>query len=96
MKTNHSNINERTQRALITFCALSLVQNQQYTHFLGMFKHAEKQKFNDLIRASESFVKTIQSNLDKDSLKAVEDMENYMHNFIFDLVEGKEFVIINK
>lgn len=91
MKTNHSNINERTQRALITFCAIAKVNNEQYTNFLGMFKHAEKQKFNDLIRSSESFVKTIQTNLDKDSLKAVEDMENYMHNFIFDLVEGKEF-----
>jgi lipopolysaccharide biosynthesis regulator YciM len=88
-------LQETTQRALITFCALSKVQNQQYTHFLGMFKHAEKQKFNDLIRASESFVKTINANLDEQSLKAVEDMENYLHDMIFSLVEGKEFITKN-
>jgi len=75
---NHSNeLQERTQRALIVFCAIAKVNNEQYTNFLGMFKHAEKQKFNDLIRASESFVKTINANLDEQSLKAVEDMEGY-------------------
>jgi hypothetical protein len=58
-----------------------------------MFKHLEKQKFNDLINASESFVKTINSNLDAESLKSVDDMENYLHDFIFDLIEGKEFTI---
>ena len=96
MKTNLSNkLQERTQRALIVFCAIAKVNNEQYTNFLGMFKHAEKQKFNDLIRSSESFVKTINANLDEQSLKAVEDMEEYMHNFIFSLVEGKEFVTKN-
>ena len=96
MKTNLSNkLQERTQRALIVFCAIAKVNNEQYTNFLGMFKHAEKQKFNDLIRSSESFVKTINANLDEQSLKAVEDMENYMHDFIFSLVEGKEFITKN-
>jgi len=93
---NHSNeLQERTQRALITFCAIAKVNNEQYTNFLGMFKHTEKQKFNDLIRASESFVKTINANLDEQSLKAVEDMEEYLHQMIFDLIEGKEFVTKN-
>lgn len=87
---------EQTQRALIVFCALARTNNEQYTRFLGMFKHLEKQKFNDLIRASESFVKTINSNLDAESLKAVDDMENFLHDFIFDLIEGKEFTIFDK
>ena len=87
---------EQTQRALIVFCALARTNNEQYCHFLGMFKHLEKQKFNDLIRASESFVKTINSNLDAESLKAVDDMENFLHDFIFDLIEGKEFTIFDK
>jgi hypothetical protein len=86
------NLEERTQRALIVFCALAKVNNEQYTNFLGMFKHSEKQKFNNLIIASESFVKTVNSNLDPKSLKAVEDMESYLHNFIFTLVEGREFI----
>lgn len=88
-----SNKQEQLQRALIVFCAIAKVNNEQYTHFLGMFKHAEKQKFNQFIIASESFCKTIKSNLDEQSLKAVEDMENYMHDFIFTLIEGKEFKI---
>lgn len=85
-------LEERTQRALIVFCALAKVNNEQYTNFLGMFKHTEKQKFNNLIIASESFVKTINSNLDPKSLKAVNDMESYLHDFIFTLVEGREFI----
>lgn len=85
-------LEQRTQRALIVFCAIAKTNNEQYTNFLGMFKHSEKQKFNDLIRASESFVKTIYANLDPESLKAVEDMETYLHDFIFTLVEGKEFI----
>jgi hypothetical protein len=87
-------IEEQTRRALIVFCANALVQNEQYTHFLGRFKHLEKQKFNDLIRASDMFVKTIKTNLDEVSLKAVSDMENYMHDFIFTLIEGKEYINI--
>ena len=90
-----SELEQQTQRALIVFCANALVQNEQYTHFLGRFKHLEKQKFNDLIRASNMFVKTIKANLDTESLKAVSDMENYMHDFIFTLIEGKEFINIS-
>lgn len=82
---------QQLQRALMVFCAIAKVNNEQYTHFLGMFKHAEKQKFNEFITASESFCKTIKHNLDAESLKAVEEMENYMHEFIFTLIEGKEF-----
>ena len=89
-----SELEQQTQRALIVFCANALVQNEQYTHFLGRFKHLEKQKFNDLIRASNMFVKTIKANLDTESLKEVSDMENYMHDFIFTLIEGKEFINI--
>ena len=89
-----SELEQQTQRALIVFCANALVQNEQYTHFLGRFKHLEKQKFNDLIRASNMFVKTIKANLDTESLNAVSDMENYMHDFIFTLIEGKEFINI--
>lgn len=86
----------QTQRALIVFCALSVVQSEAYTHFLGRFRHLEKQKFNDLIRSSDMFVKTIKTNLDEQSLKAVNDMENYMHDFIFTLINGKEFINIKK
>ena len=87
-------LEDQTQRALTVFCSLAIVQNEQYTHFLGRFKHLEKQKFNDLIRASDMFVKTIKTNLDEVSLKAVSDMENYMHDFIFTLIEGKEYINI--
>ena len=89
-----SEIELQTQRALIVFCSLAKVQNEMYTYFLGRFKHLEKQKFNDLIRASDMFIKTIKENLDDQSLKAVSDMENYMHDFIFTLIEGKEYINI--
>lgn len=84
--------NERTQRALIAFCAIAKTNNEMYTNFLGMFKHKEKQKFNDLIRASEAFCKTINENMDEQSKKATDDMESYMHDFLFTLIEGNEFV----
>jgi hypothetical protein len=87
-------IEQQTQRALIVFCSLSMVQGDAYTHFLGRFKHLEKQKFNDLIRASDMFVKTIKTNLDAESLKAVEQMTDYMHNFVYTLIKGDEYIEI--
>lgn len=67
-----------------------------YTYFLGRFKHLEKQKFNDLIRASDMFIKTIKTNLDDQSLKAVEQMDENLHNFIYTLVKNEEFIELKK
>lgn len=89
-------IEQQTQRALIVFCSLAKVQNEMYTYFLGRFKHLEKQKFNDLIRASDMFIKTIKTNLDDQSLKAVEQMDENLHNFIYTLVKNEDFIELKK
>jgi len=91
-----SELEQQTQRALIVFCSLAMVQNEMYTYFLGRFKHLEKQKFNDLIRASDMFVKTINHNLDEVSLKAVMQMDENMHNFIYTLIKNEEFIELKK
>jgi hypothetical protein len=91
-----SEIELQTQRALIVFCSLAKVQNEMYTYFLGRFKHLEKQKFNDLIRASDMFIKTIKTNLDNQSLKAVEQMDENLHNFIYTLIKNEEFINLKK
>lgn len=91
-----SEIEQQTQRALIVFCSLAKVQNEMYTYFLGRFKHLEKQKFNDLIRASDMFIKTIKNNLDEQSLKAVEQMDENLHNFIYTLVKNEDFIELKK
>jgi hypothetical protein len=89
-------IEQQTQRALIVFCSLAKVQNEMYTYFLGRFRHLEKQKFNDLIRASDMFIKTIKTNLDEQSLNAVEQMDENLHNFIYTLIKNEEFIEIKK
>lgn len=81
---------EQTQKALLMFVALAKVQNQAYTQFLGGFRHQEKQKFNDLIRASESFAKTVRANMDAQSLEATDKLEDYFMEFCFSLIQGKE------
>jgi hypothetical protein len=91
-----SEIELQTQRALIVFCSLAKVQNEMYTYFLGRFKHLEKQKFNDLIRASDMFIKTLKTNLDNQSLKAVEQMDENLHNFIYTLIKNEEFINLKK
>ena len=91
-----SEIELQTQRALIVFCSLAKVQNEMYTYFLGRFKHLEKQKFNELIRASDMFIKTIKTNLDEQSLKAVEQMDENLHNFIYTLVKNEDFIELKK
>ncbi len=91
-----SEIELQTQRALIVFCSLAKVQNEMYTYFLGRFKHLEKQKFNDLIRASDMFIKTIKTNLDNQSLNAVEQMDENLHNFIYTLIKNEEFIELKK
>lgn len=89
-------IEQQTQRALIVFCSLAKVQNEMYTYFLGRFKHLEKQKFNDLIRASDMFIKTIKTNMDSQSIQAVELMDENLHNFIYTLIKNEEFINLKK
>ena len=89
-------IEQQTQRALIVFCSLAKVQNEMYTYFLGRFKHLEKQKFNDLIRASDMFIKTIKTNMDNQSIQAVELMDENLHNFIYTLIKNEEFINLKK
>jgi hypothetical protein len=91
-----SEIEQQTQRALIVFCSLAKVQNEMYTYFLGRFKHLEKQKFNDLIRASDMFIKTIKTNMDNQSIQAVELMDENLHNFIYTLIKNEEFINLKK
>jgi hypothetical protein len=91
-----SEIELQTQRALIVFCSLAKVQSEMYTYFLGRFKHLEKQKFNDLIRASDMFIKTLKNNLDEQSLKAVQQMDENLHNFIYTLIKNEEFIKLIK
>jgi len=81
---------EQTQKALLMFVALCKVQNQTYTQFIGAFRHSEKQKFNELIRASESFAKTVRANMDEQSLEATDKLEDYFMEFCFSLIKGKE------
>lgn len=95
-------LQEQTRRALMIFCALSKVQNESYTRFLGMFKHTEKQKFNDLRKASDIFCRTVGDNFPDESIDAVNKLEEYFQDFIFSLIKRGDFtldsntILINK
>lgn len=84
-------LQQRTHRALILFIALSKVQNESYTHFIGMFKHSDKQAFNDLITASNRFISGVKKNLPEESIKATDDLELYFNEFCFTLIKEQEF-----
>ncbi|WP_298845696.1 hypothetical protein [uncultured Clostridium sp.] len=86
-------LQQQTHRALLIFCALSKVQNESYTRFLGMFKHSDKQKFNELIKSSNMFCKTIETNFPEDSIKSVNSLEEYFQDFIFSLVKRGDFTL---
>lgn len=82
---------QRTHKALIIFIALSRVQNESYTHFLGMFKHEQKQIFNHLINASNTFIKTVEKTLPQQSINATNELEEYFQGFTATLIDDKEF-----
>lgn len=86
-------LSQQTHRALLMFIAQAKVQNESYTHFLGMFRHSDKQKFNNLIVASESFCKTIKHNLPQESIDAVDRLEEYFQDFMFSLIKNGDFTI---
>lgn len=79
-------------RALIMFIAQAKTMNESYTHFLGMFKHSEKQAFNNLVSASNMFCKTIKNNLPQESIDAADKLEEYMQDFMFTLIKNGEFM----
>ena len=86
-------ISQQTHRALLIFCALSKVQNESYTRFLGMFKHEDKHKFNELIKSSNMFCKTIETNFPDKSKDAVDKLEEYFQDFIFSLIKRGDFTL---
>lgn len=85
-------LEQRTHRALLMFIAQAKTMNESYTHFLGMFKHSEKQAFNNLVAASNMFCKTIKNNLPQESIDAADKLEEYMQDFMFTLIKNGEFM----
>lgn len=85
-------LEQQTHRALLMFIAQAKTQNESYTHFLGMFKHSEKQSFEGLVKASNWFCKTINSNLPQESIDAANRLEEYLQDFIFTLIKKGEFM----
>ena len=67
---------------------MAKAQNEEYTRFLGMFSHRDKQLFNELIRVSERFNRQVYSRLDEESKKAVETVQDMLHDFVFKVVEN--------
>lgn len=86
-------LEQTTHRALLIFCALSKVQNESYTRFLGMFKHEDKHKFNELIKSSNMFCKTMEVNFPDKSIDAVNKLEEYFQDFIFSLIKRGDFTL---
>ena len=82
---------EITHRALLIFIALSKTQNESYTRFLGMFRHGEKQAFNNLINASNLFCSKISDNLPAESVEAADKLEGYFQDFLYTLIQNGEF-----
>lgn len=86
-------LEQTTHRALLIFIALQKVTNNSYTHFLGMFKHSEKQAFNNLIAASNLFCSKTSDNLPKESIEAADRLEEYLQDFIYTLIKDGEFTL---
>lgn len=86
-----SNQGEILHRALLIFIAISKVNNEGYTRFLGAFKHDEKQSFNNLVKASELFCKTVSANFPKESIEAADKLEEYFTEMIFTMIKEGEF-----
>jgi len=85
-------LEQQTHRALLMFVAQAKTMNESYTHFLGMFKHSEKQAFNGLVTASNLFCKTVKNNLPQESIDAADKLEEYMQDFMFTLIKQGEFM----
>lgn len=88
----HEELEQQVHRALLMFIAQAKTMNESYTHFLGMFKHSEKQAFNNLVSASNMFCKTIKNNLPQESIDAADKLEEYMQDFMFTLIKQGEFM----
>lgn len=85
---------EQAERAILIFCAHAMTMSDEYTRFLGMFKFKEKQKFNDLVKACESFVKTMKDNLTEEKQENVQELNDLMCDFYYSLIKGESIKII--
>jgi len=89
--TSQEDKEQIVHRALLMFIAQAKTLNESYTYFLNMFKHSEKQAFNNLVQASDMFCKTVNKNLPQESIDAANKLEEYMQDFMFTLIKNGEF-----
>lgn len=81
----------QTYKALMLFMAMAKAQNDEYTRFLGMFKHKDKQVFNELIKASNRFVSVVYDSMDQETQQTVDQIQDLMHDFVYQVIETGEF-----
>lgn len=86
----------QTYKALMLFIAMAKAQNEEYTRFLGMFRHKDKQLFNELIRVSERFSNSVYGSMTDETKETVDQIQEMMHDFIYQIVETGEFKQIDK
>ena len=85
----------KTYKALVLFIAMAKAQNEEYTRFIGMFKHKDKQVFNELIKAGNRFCSVVYDNLNEENRQTVDQIQDLLHDFVYQIVETGEFKAIN-
>ena len=89
--TYHFNMNKETitTQADITvrlFVAIAKTLDEEYTRFIGTFKHEKKKAFNNLITDIAAFQSTVKVNMTSENIANCEVLQDYLHNLIADLI----------
>jgi hypothetical protein len=93
---------EKANNAMNMFVSMAKCIDGESTRFIGVFKHEKNRAYKDLLTNLESFLRTVESNIDTENIKSCEILQDYLHKTITDEIEIQKrsdidvFCVINK
>lgn len=85
---------ENLERCTLMFASIVSALDSESTRFIGKYKHDKKKQFNRLCEVFNSFIKTIDNNVDPENIDTLNSLHDYLNDLNFSLIDtyGEEAV----
>lgn len=86
---NKETITNQADITIRLFVAIAKTLDEEYTRFIGTFKHEKKQAFNQLVNDLSAFQSSVKVNMTPENIANCELLQDYLHNLIADLITSE-------
>lgn len=85
---NKETITTQADITVRLFVAIAKTLDEEYTRFIGEFKHDKKKAFNNLITDISAFQSSVKQNMTEENIANCEVLQDYLHNLIADVIKS--------